>query len=60
MKRIPVLAFAAAIAAGVTASMPFAAGGADQQASPIYGVTIPEGYRDWTGLHPMSETREFL
>jgi hypothetical protein len=48
MKRIPLLVFAAAIAAGLTASMPFAAGGADQEASPIYGVKIPAGYRDWT------------
>jgi hypothetical protein len=48
MKDIPVQVFAAAITTGITASIRFAAGGADQQAAPIYGVTIPAGYRDWT------------
>jgi hypothetical protein len=43
MKRFPVLVLAAAIVAGITASIPFAAGGADHEASPIYGVTIPAG-----------------
>jgi hypothetical protein len=47
MKRIPLPVLAAAIAAGVTASMAFTAGGADEEASPIYGVKIPAGYRDW-------------
>jgi hypothetical protein len=28
--------------------MPFAAGGADQEASPIYGVKITVEYHDWT------------
>jgi hypothetical protein len=48
MKRFPLLVLAAAIAAGLTASLPFAAGGTDPEASPIYGVKIPVGYRDWT------------
>jgi Cytochrome P460 len=48
MKRIPGLVFAAAIAAGITASIPLAAGGTDREASPIYGVRIPLGYREWT------------
>ena len=47
MKRIPLLVFAVATAASVTLSTPFAAGGADDEGSPIYGVKIPAGYRDW-------------
>jgi len=27
--------------------MPFTAGGADDEGSPIYGVKIPAGYREW-------------
>ena len=45
MKRISVLLFAAAACIG--ASMPFAAPGVDEAASPIFGVKIPAGYRDW-------------
>jgi hypothetical protein len=47
MKRISILAFAVAAAAGVVASMPFAAGRADDEGSPIFGVRIPAGYRQW-------------
>jgi hypothetical protein len=47
MKRISILAFAAATAAGALASMPFTAGRADDGGSPIYGVKIPAGYRAW-------------
>ena len=32
---------------GVVASMPPASGQADGEAAPIFGVTIPPGYRDW-------------
>jgi hypothetical protein len=47
MKRIPVLVYAAATAACLIISMPFTAGRADDEASPIYGVKIPGGYREW-------------
>ena len=48
---------AAAIAAAcVTASLPIAAGHADDAASPIFGVTIPAGYRDWKLIAPGEET----
>ena len=42
-------AFAAASAAAtcVVAFMPIAAGSADDEASPIFGVKLPAGYRDW-------------
>jgi hypothetical protein len=35
------------IAAGVIASSLSASGRADEEASPIYGIKIPPGYRDW-------------
>jgi hypothetical protein len=47
MKRILLLAFAATAAACVIASMPFMPGRADEAGSPIFGVTIPAGYRQW-------------
>jgi hypothetical protein len=40
------LAAVAAVLAVVAASAPVS-GNADEAASPIYGVTIPAGYRDW-------------
>ena len=48
MKRIPLLVLAATTAAVATGSMLFAAGGADEAVSPIYGVEIPARYRDWS------------
>ena len=47
MKRIAFLLLAAATAAGVVASTAPASGHPGEEASPIYGVTIPPGYRDW-------------
>jgi len=46
MKRIAIFAFTAA-AACVIASTPFTAAGADDESSPIFGIKIPPGYRDW-------------
>src|ERR1700690_3341929 len=46
MKRIAFL-LALTILAGVIAFTAPASGHADEEASPIYGVTIPAGYRDW-------------
>jgi Cytochrome P460 len=51
MKQIAVLAFAAC----VIASLPFAAGGADDEGSPIFGVKIPAGYRQWELVAPSHE-----
>jgi hypothetical protein len=45
MKRISILVFAA-MAACAIAAMSLAAGRPDD-ASPIFGVTVPPGYRDW-------------
>jgi hypothetical protein len=47
MKRILLLLIALATAAGVLAFTVPTSGHADEAASPIYGVTIPDGYRDW-------------
>jgi len=41
------LALAAASATCIIASMALAAGRADDEASPIFGIKIPAGYRDW-------------
>jgi hypothetical protein len=47
MKRIAFLLFAVVALAGVVAYMVPASGQADGEAAPIYGITIPRGYRDW-------------
>jgi len=47
MKRIAFLLVAVATLAGVVAFTAPASGHADEEASPIYGVKIPAGYRDW-------------
>jgi Cytochrome P460 len=46
MNRSSILAMAA-IAAGAIACLILAASRADDQAAPIFGITIPPGYRDW-------------
>ena len=46
MKRISILVSAATVACAI-AAMLLAAGSANKEASPIFGVTIPPGYRDW-------------
>ena len=47
MRRIAFVLVAAAALAGVAAYMAPATGQADGEAAPIFGVTIPPGYRDW-------------
>ena len=47
MKQIAFLMVAVATVAGVVASTAPAAGHADEEAAPIFGVKIPSGYRDW-------------
>jgi Cytochrome P460 len=57
MKRLSVsiLVLAVAAVAGLIASRPFAAIGAKGGGSPIYGVTIPAGYRQWEVVAPSQE-----
>jgi len=47
MKRIAFLLLAVAAVAGTVAFTAPASGDTDESASPIYGVKIPAGYRDW-------------
>ncbi len=47
MKRIAFLLVAVATVAGIAVSMAPASGQADEEGSPIFGVKIPPGYRDW-------------
>jgi len=47
MKRIAFLLVAVATVAGVVAISATASGHADGEAAPIFGITIPPGYRDW-------------
>ena len=47
MKRLTFLMFVLATVAGVVAFTVPISRNADEQAAPIYGVTIPPGYRDW-------------
>jgi hypothetical protein len=47
MKRIVFLLIVIATVAGVVAFTVSAAGKADDEAVPLYGIKIPPGYRDW-------------
>ena len=47
MKRIGFLLLVVATLAGIVAYMVHASGQSDGDSSPIYGVKIPAGYRDW-------------
>jgi hypothetical protein len=47
MRRIAFLLVAVATVAGVVASTAPTSGRDDEEAGPVYGVTIPHGYRDW-------------
>ena len=47
MRRISIAIVAAGVLAGFGSYLGPASGQADQEASPIYGVKIPEGYRNW-------------
>jgi Cytochrome P460 len=47
MKRIGFLLLAVVFLAGTIAQLPRASAQSDGDSSPIYGVKIPAGYRDW-------------
>ena len=56
MRSIRAALFAATLASSVLAAASLAAEGTDaENASPIYGVTIPEGYRQWELIGPAQE-----
>lgn len=52
MKQISILVLAVTVFGCVIASMPVTSGRADDAGSPIYGVTIPSGYRQWELIAP--------
>jgi hypothetical protein len=47
MKQVVVVLFAVAAVAGFSAYMASASGQIEEGAAPIYGIKIPDGYRDW-------------
>ena len=47
MRQVVFVLVAAGALASAVAYMVPASGQGDGEASPIYGVTIPPGYRDW-------------
>ena len=47
MKRIMFSLVAVATVAGIVASLAHASGRSDGEADPVFGITIPPGYRDW-------------
>src|SRR5215475_7667413 len=47
MRRMVFVLVAGVVLAGVVAYLAPASGQADGEAAPIFGVTIPPGYRDW-------------
>ena len=47
MRRIVFVPVAVAVLASVAAYMGPVSGQADGEATPIYGIKIPAGYRDW-------------
>ena len=55
-RRSPALCAAVACA---VALMPFALRAADDDSSPIYGVRIPAGYRQWELIAPSQESGSF-
>lgn len=59
MKRIALLLFAVATVAGVVAYLAPVFGQADGEVAPIYGVTIPPGYRDWKLISVTHEEGDF-
>jgi Cytochrome P460 len=56
MRRLFVFAAATAF---IIASVPFTVGLADDDGSPIFGVKIPEGYRQWELIAPSHEEGSF-
>jgi Cytochrome P460 len=47
MKSLSILVLAVVIALSILAGLPFAAERGGDEASPIFGIKIPPGYRDW-------------
>ena len=50
MRGIALALVTVAAVAGVAAYMESASGQSNKEAAPIYGITLPEGYRDWRSI----------
>jgi len=59
MKRIACWVVAVAAVASVVGSTATTSGSADNEAAPIFGVTIPPGYRDWQLISVTQEEGDF-
>ena len=59
MKQIFVWSSVIATATCIVALMPIAGGGADEEASPIFGVKLPAGYRAWQMISVAHEAGSF-
>jgi Cytochrome P460 len=62
MKRIAFYFMTFAAAAAIVAFTPLLSGHADEQAAPVFGVTLPPGYRDWRVIsvaHEAGELNDF-
>ena len=59
MKRTSITVFAAVTLTCVVASTSFTTEGADDEGSPIFGVKIPPGYRDWMLISVAHEEGNF-
>jgi hypothetical protein len=60
MKRIGFLLVAVVTAAGIADRVSHAFGQSDGDSSPIYGVKIPAGYRDWQLSRRKTTTRSLI
>jgi hypothetical protein len=47
MTKLPIFLIAVTMAVSVSGAMTLSAGGAEDESSPIFGIKIPAGYRDW-------------
>ena len=59
MKRIGFLLLAVATLSGIVAYMARASGQSDGSSSPIYGIKIPAGYRNWEFISVAHEAGDF-
>jgi Cytochrome P460 len=59
MKRLAVMAYLCAVASFMVTAAQFTAGRADDESSPIFGVKIPAGYRQWELIAPSHEAGDF-
>jgi hypothetical protein len=47
MTKLPIFLIAATMAVSLSGAMTLSAGSAQDESSPIFGIKIPAGYRDW-------------